>query len=137
MDADFFRKLGIKDGHRVRVIGAPPEFRRELGAHLPPSCVAGNSLREGERVDVIILWADEPTERRFPELQRRLQPDGALWVVIPKKPYAQRTGSPVTFDGVQAASLATSDLVDNKTLTFSDTHYGIRFVIRKEKRRAR
>ncbi len=96
--------------------------------------VARYSVPPGAKMDVIVLWADETTEGRFPALQGCLKPAGAVWVVIPKKTVAARTGSSITFDGIQQAALATSDLVDNKTLTFSDTHYGIRFVIRKEKR---
>jgi hypothetical protein len=84
--------------------------------------------------DVIVLWTDETTAGRFPKLQRLLEPDGSLWAVIPKK--AKDTPRPLLFSRVQEAALATTDLVDNKTLTFSETHYGIRFVIRKEKRRA-
>ncbi len=56
--------------------------------------------------------------------------------MIPKKPVARRLGSDVTFDRLQAAALTTSDLVDNKTLTFYEETYGIRLVIRKEKRPA-
>ena len=54
------------------------------------------------------------------------------WAVIPKKKaLAGRTGP--TFNGVQNAALPLG-LVDNKDLGFSDTEYGIRFVIRKELR---
>ncbi len=132
--AEFLRKLGIKDGHLVAVEDAPRGFGRELSRLLPPSCTLRDGLSPGEKADVVLLWARQETSERFPDLQRRLQPGGALWVVIPKKTVAQRLGSDITFDRVQAAALATSDLVDNKTLTFSEDEYGIRFVIRKEKR---
>ncbi len=136
LDETFPRKLGVKEGHLVVLGGAPPAFAEELSRLLAASCTLKDALEPGERADVLLLWAGEETAERFPELQRRLQPDGALWVVIPKKPVAQRLGSNVTFDRVQAAALATSDLVDNKTLTFDKETYGIRFVIRKEKRPA-
>lgn len=55
-------------------------------------------------------------------------------MVIPKK--RNDTLEALTFAFVQEAALRNSDLVDNKTLTFSDTHHGIRFVIRREKRQA-
>jgi len=58
--------------------------------------------------------------------------DGAIWAVIPKKKVAKKTTS-VTFDQVQTVALKT-DLVDNKVVSLSDGEYGIRFVVRKEKR---
>lgn len=134
LDEAFPRKLGIKEGHLVVLESAPPAFAEELSRLLPRACALKDGLAPGERADVLLLWAGEETAERFPELQRRLKPDGALWVVILKKPVAQRLGSNVTFDGVQAAALATSDLVDNKTLTFDEESYGIRFVIRRERR---
>ncbi len=133
MDADFARKLGIKGGHVVRLLSVAEEFRRELGRLLPPSCRVEQG-ETGGQADIVILWANEATAGQFPALQAQLQPAGALWVVIPKKTAAGKLGSRVTFDGIQAAALATSDLVDNKTLTFSEAYYGIRFVIRREKR---
>ena len=134
IDAAFPRKLGVKDGHTVLPVALPDEVRKALAGVLPRSCRLLNALDTSGAADVVILWADEGTAARFPDLQRALKPDGSLWIVIPKK--TKDTPEALLFTRVQEAALATTDLVDNKTLTFSETHYGIRFVIRKEKRRA-
>ena len=134
IDAAFPRKLGVKDGHTVLLIALPDEVRKALAGVLPRSCRLLNALDTSGAADVIVLWADEGTAGRFSELQRSLKPDGSLWIVIPKK--TKDAPEALLFTRVQEAALATTDLVDNKTLTFSETHYGIRFVIRKEKRRA-
>jgi hypothetical protein len=133
IDAAFPRKLGVKDGHTVLLIDLPADIVAALASALPTSCRLLGTPGEGA-ADVVILWADEGTAARFPDLQRALKPDGSLWIVIPKK--TKDTPEALLFTRVQEAALATTDLVDNKTLTFSETHYGIRFVIRKEKRRA-
>jgi len=65
-------------------------------------------------------------------LRNASTPDGAIWAVIPKKRERKKTG--VTFGQVQAAALKTTDLVDNKIASLSDSEYGIRFAVRKEKR---
>lgn len=44
-------------------------------------------------------------------------------------------GVDVTFDDLLEIALRT-DLVDNKTLTFSEKEYGVRFVARRHLRRA-
>jgi hypothetical protein len=134
IDAAFPRKLGVKDGHTVLLIALPDEVREALASVLPRNCRLLDAPDSAGAADVIVLWADETTAGRFPELQRLLKPDGSLWAVIPKK--AKDTPEALLFTRVQEAALATTDLVDNKTLTFSETHYGIRFVIRKEKRGA-
>ena len=63
-----------------------------------------------------------------------IEEDGFLWVVIPKKNAMQSLGRDVTFQDVLDVALRT-DLVDNKTLTFSKTEYGVRLVVRKRLRR--
>ena len=57
-------------------------------------------------------------------------PITAMWVVIPKKPMAEERGSDLLFMDILDRVLPTG-LVDNKTMTFSQEEYGIRFVPRK------
>ncbi len=69
----------------------------------------------------------------FADLQRRLRPDGKLWIVLPRKAHAEVTGFPHSWDEVQRAALKT-DLVDNKSAAFSDELTAVRFVIRRARR---
>jgi len=69
--------------------------------------------------------------RAYRELIRE---DGFVWAVIPKKSAIRDLGRDVTFEDVLQAALG-MDLVDNKTLTFTDEEYGIRLVVRKHLRR--
>ena len=81
--AALFKKLQIKQGMRLAVLHAPPEFEKLL-AKLPDGVERSGAVR-GE-FDVIHLFA---TERRAacseaPKLAKALRPGGILWVSYPK-----------------------------------------------------
>jgi len=64
----------------------------------------------------------------FRAFERQLEPAGSLWVVLPKKPFAEELGFPFRWIEVQKAGLA-AGLVDNKVAAFSPRLTSIRFVI--------
>jgi hypothetical protein len=131
----FANKLGIRAGHHIYLEGAPAEFAVQRLTDLPPGCRVATSLPEGARPDVVILWLNdkERLEARFQRLRHLIPTDGAVWAVIPKKSARPKESQAPDFEGTLAAALPTG-LVDNKTLTFDDVEYGIRFVVRRELR---
>jgi len=88
---------------------------------------------EGE---LVLFWPRDLAEaaREARQWAKDAAPGQALWVVIPKKPIAVARGSDLLFDAVQRVVLETG-LVDNKSLTFSDEEYGIRYMPRTSKGR--
>ena len=118
------RKLGIREGSRVVVLGAPDGF--ELGA-LP----AGATLLPRVRapLDVALLFVTRRVEldRRFPRLAHALDPAGRLWVAWPKK--ASTVATDLSFGSVQAAGLG-AGLVDNKSASIDQVFQGLQFVVR-------
>jgi hypothetical protein len=132
---DFANKLGIRAGQRIYLEGAPAEFAAQRLADLPPGCRVITALANGARPDMVILWpkAKEGLETLLQRLRRLIPPDGAVWAVIPKKSARPKGSSAPDFEEALAAALPTG-LVDNKTLTFDDVEYGIRFVVRRELR---
>jgi hypothetical protein len=118
-------KLGIRDGDRVVVLGAPAGF--ELGvpvtARLPRAATA----------DVIVFFTTERAglERRLGALRAAMRPAAGLWVAWPKK--AAKVPTDMTEDVVREVALPTG-LVDNKVCAIDDTWSGLRLVIRKELR---
>jgi len=125
----FLRKLGGKPGDLLLV---PEADLRGFAAGAtvlvrPP---------KGGRVRGVLF---RPVRREdFPRDVRRframIEEDGFLWVVIPKKSAREALERDVAFEDVLDVALKT-DLVDNKTLTFSDTEYGVRLAVRKHLRR--
>lgn len=124
------KKLGIKGGASVAILGAPQGFDRTLG-ELP----AGVRLRTraGSREDVIMFFTVGAAElsRRFGWLMRRLDPSGGLWIAWPKK--ASKIESDLSFEEVQRIGLE-AGLVDNKSCAIDQDWQGLRFVYRLQDR---
>ena len=127
------RKLGIREGCRLRLEGEPDDFAATLG-DLPPGVELVDT--GGGGVDVAMLFAVEAAtvNARFAELAASLQPAGGLWVAWPKR----RSGVATDLDencirkiGLEAG------LVDNKVCAIDTTWSGLRFVWRLRDRPAR
>ena len=132
---DFANKLGIRAGQHIYLEGAPAEFAAERLTGLPPGCRVATVLLNGARPNMVILWLKdkEGLGAVFQRLRHLIPPDGAVWAVIPKKSAHPKGSAAPDFQEALAAALPTG-LVDNKTLTFDDVEYGIRFVVRRELR---
>lgn len=130
------RKLGIHPGAVVLALEPPPDAQAVLHA----ACQDGVTLLVDEattRAGIVFVWPRTLVglAERLTQLTWRIQPDGALWVVMPKKPFAAARGITFTWEQMRAAAL-TTDLVDNRVVAFSPRDYATRFVLRKERRAA-
>ena len=121
---DFLRKLGAKPGDALLV----PEA--DLAAFAAGAKVLRHPPKQGKVRGVLVrVRRREDLARDIGRYRRLIEEDGFLWVVIPKKTAREALGQSPTFEEVLDVALRT-DLVDNKTLTFSDTEYGVRLVVR-------
>ncbi len=120
------KKLGIKPGHRVGLIGAPDGFEETL-AGLPDGVRL--SRRAAGRFDVIVFFTARAAElvRRCAPLAGKLEADGGLWVAWPKK--SSGVATDLDFNRVQRTGLD-AGLVDNKVCAVDETWSGLRFVYR-------
>jgi hypothetical protein len=118
------KKLGIREGSRVCVVGAPAAF---VLAPMP----SGVEMRSRARgpLDVVVLFTVRRTDltRRFGALARALDPAGRLWVAWPKK--ASGVATDLTFAIVQGVGLD-AGLVDNKSASIDGDYQGLQFVVR-------
>jgi hypothetical protein len=125
------RKLGIKPGARIALLGAPKGFDDTLG-ELP----AGVELRRNARgtFDVLLAFFSRSVEleRRLPALRAALDPAGGLWIGWPKR--ASGVTTDVTEGVVRDLGLA-AGLVDNKVCAIDQTWSGLRLVYRLRGRR--
>ena len=124
------KKLGIRPGAEVAVVGSPEGFRDALAP--VPDGVRIHSRPRGE-LDLIVFFTSQRSElfRRFPELIRTLTPAGGLWVAWPKK--ASRIDSDLSFEAVQRVGLD-AGLVDNKSCSIDEDWQALRFVYRLKDR---
>jgi hypothetical protein len=125
------QKLGIREGVRLFVAGAPEGFDDALRA-LPAG--VRRLARAGRSLDVVVLFVTRLRElrRRFDTLARGLAPAGRLWVAWPKK--ASGVATDLDFSIVQRVGLD-AGLVDNKSASITDDYQGLQFVIRVKDRR--
>jgi len=125
------KKLGVREGSRVHVVGAPDGF--DLGP-LPTGVELTRTARTG--LDVVVLFCTRlaDLERRFPRLSSALATSGRLWVAWPKK--ASGVPTDLTFDAVQRTGLD-DGLVDNKSASITGDFQGLQFVVRVKDRAAR
>jgi hypothetical protein len=121
------RKLGIKPGHRVLVLGGPDGFAEETLGELPEDVTVGR--REAGTADVIVAFHDgrAELERRMPALRELMEPAAGLWIAWPKR--ASGVPTDLTEDVVREIGLA-NRLVDNKVAAIDATWSGLRLVIR-------
>jgi hypothetical protein len=124
------KKLGIRDGARVYVAGAPEGFDAVLG---PLPTGVQRLARAGSSMDVALLFVTEERDlrSRFARLAAGLEPAGRLWVAWPKK--ASKLPTDLDFDTVQRMGLTTG-LVDNKSASITETFQGLQFVYRLKDR---
>ena len=130
------RKLGIVPGRSILLLDAPAPSAALLRDACPPGVTVAEVDDGADRYDLIFLWlrAADGLVERFAALQGRIVSNGAIWVMLLKKPIARKRGVTLTWEEMQTAALQT-DLVDNKGASFSDEEYGTRFVIGRERRR--
>jgi hypothetical protein len=127
------RKLGIKPGNAVAVLGGPGGLAGSLAAQSGAD-VAG-ILPAAGTLDVIVTFVRwrEDFETQLPGLRERMAPAGGLWIAWPKR--AARVPTDMTEHVVREVALPTG-LVDNKVCAIDETWSGLRLVIRRELRPA-
>jgi len=125
-----WKKLGITEGSRVRILDAPEALDGELTALAPLPDGVSFLTRTGRDLDVIVAFfmRAKTLRTRIGPLARAIAPAGRLWIAWPKR--AARTDTDVDFELVQRAGLATG-LVDNKSASITDVFQGVQFVRRK------
>jgi hypothetical protein len=124
-------KLGIKPGHSVALVGAPPGFHQVLGDL--PGVELVDELPAGARLDVIVFFTTSRDEyaAEFGALRAHMAPACGLWIAFPKR--AAKVPTDMTEHVVREVALPTG-LVDNKVCAIDPVWTGIRLVIRRELR---
>ena len=124
------RKLGITEGSRLALLGAPEGFDDEL-APLPAGVTVLRRLRPDLDVAVLFVTERRDLERRFPAVAEAVFPAGGFWVAWPKR--ASKVPTDLTEDVLREIALP-HGLVDNKVCAVTDVWSGLRLVWRKENR---
>jgi hypothetical protein len=122
------KKLGIKDGSTVLLVGAPREFEKKLG-ELPANVTFCRRATAGCDLTIWFTRSTKDLERRIEKLGMSAG-EGGIWVVWPKKSSGEKTD--LTQAEVRRIGLA-SALVDYKVCSVDSTWTGLRFTRRTRK----
>jgi hypothetical protein len=124
------KKLGIKDGARVRVFEMPADVRAELRQSLANCEVLSNDQAYADFMMLFTKSKDE-LSTKFGQIAKQLAPAGMLWISWPKK----SSGVPTDLNEnlVREIGLATG-LVDVKVCAVTEVWSGLKFVRRLKDR---
>ena len=124
------KKLGIKDGFRVRLLNVPKEVLTELKSALP-HCETATDGRKP--LDFIMTFTKSKGElsKEFARLSQQLSPAGMLWISWPKQ--SSCVPSDLNENIIREIGLA-AGLVDVKVCAVTDVWSGLKFVRRVKDR---
>ena len=127
------QKLGIKENHKVAILGAPAGFDKTLGS-LPTGAAVTKKLAGKTPLDVIVVFVKQrkELEKKIDELRPHMAPACGLWIAWPKK--SSGVATDIVEQTIRDVALPTG-LVDNKVCAIDETWSGLRLVIRKELRK--
>ncbi len=124
---DLERKLGIKDGQRIALIGSTTDvfeyFSQQFPNHEFATTLRGN-------FDIVLYFTTRNSDltKKVAVLTRSLREKGALWIAWPKR--TSRIVTDLTFDIVQEAGISQS-LIDTKVCSISEVWSALRFAQRQ------
>ena len=125
------KKLGIKEGTVLALVGAPPGW---AGPGLPSGVSQRSALRGRFDVAVVFVRSAAELRRKAGAVARATADDASVWIAWPRK--AGGHESDVTENLLREMLLPTG-LVDVKVAAIDDDWSGLKFVRRKELRGAR
>lgn len=127
------KKLGIKPGMAVCILGAPAHYAELLGP-LPDAITLSKRLKSADKnLDFIHFFTKRKAafESQFAQLKAQLAKDGMLWVSWPKK--ASQVQTDMTEDVVRDYALS-HGLVDVKVAAIDEVWSGLKLVYRLKDR---
>lgn len=121
------QKLGIKQGSKVHLVGAPPGHRKLL-APLPEGVEFVPRL--SETTDLVHFFSTRKAQlkKALPAIRKKMKADAVVWVSWPKK--AAHVATDLTEDAVRDLALPLG-LVDVKVCAINDVWSGLKLVVRK------
>jgi hypothetical protein len=124
------KKLGIKSGNAVFVVGAPQGYL-DLLDPLPERVTFPKRVSAAVNVAHVFTTRKEELVRHLNALRNVLNAEAVIWVSWPKK--ASKVATDVSEDTIRGVALPLG-LVDIKVCAVTDVWSGLKLVVRKELR---
>lgn len=125
------KKLGIKEGSKIFLVGAPRDYRK-LVAPLPDGVVV--VARMSGAIDLAHIFSVRRSHlhKTLRACLAKLKQDGIIWVSWPKQ--ASKVSTDINEDTIREIALPLG-LVDIKVCAVDEVWSGLKLVIRKENRK--
>ena len=124
------KKLGIKEGFRVALIGMPADVKAELRVALA-GCTLAKDGRGPLDFAIVFVTKQDELKKQFERVAKELASAGMLWVSWPKK--ASGVATDMNENDVRRIGLA-AGLVDVKVCAVTEVWSGLKFVRRVKDR---
>jgi len=125
-EAPLTKKLGIKPGYAVSLVGAPLGFRQILG-ELPENVVLRDGVRDRSDLTLWFAKSRRELEERL-EHMRPFSKKAGLWIIWPKQTSKLQTDLAQPL--VREAGLA-AGMVDFKICSIDKNWSGLRFTLKE------
>jgi hypothetical protein len=124
-----WEKFSLPGDSTAYALGSSREFVRAIRETFGPLVERVDTLPPGRHPWLMVeVPAEGSLSALFRDLEERMELNGSLWTVFPKKPFVEDLRFPYLWLDVQKAGLA-AGLVDNKIAAFSPRLTSIRFVV--------
>lgn len=124
------QKLGIKEGSRLLLVGAPDQYLALLDP-LPAGVHFETQLSEATDIVQVFSVRRDELQQLLASYRAKLKPAGMIWVSWPKK--SARVPTDITEDTIREVALPMG-YVDVKVCAVNEVWSGLKLVIRKELR---
>lgn len=124
------KKLGIKPGARVCVLGEPADYRSLLEP-LPERVAFTRSVSPDVDLTHIFATGLADLTRALQQARKNMRPDAMVWVSWPKK--SAKVPTDLTEDRIRELALPMG-FVDVKVCAVTEVWSGLKLVVRKELR---
>jgi hypothetical protein len=119
------KKLGYKEGFKVRLVNEPADYL-DLFTDMPLNVQFLKDKKTAKQLVHYFTGRSSDLERDILSLQKEIFPDGMLWISWPKK--AAKIDTDVTEDVIRNIALK-NGLVDVKVCAVDETWSGLKLVI--------
>lgn len=126
------KKLGIKDGFRIRLVNEPENYF-DLLIEIPENVTVLKDKRKSK--DLVHYFTKKSTDlqKDIASLRKEIFPNGTIWVSWPKK--AAKIDTDMTEDIIRNIAL-TNGLVDVKVCAIDEVWSGLKLVVPVKDRNA-
>jgi len=124
-DTPLAKKLGIKDGFKIRIVNQPAYYF-DLFTEMPKNVAVLADKKIKKNLIHYFTKQSKDLYKDIVSMRNEIEPDGAIWISWPKK--TSKVATDITEDIIRNLALS-NGLVDIKVCAVDETWSGLKLVI--------